>query len=32
VFVFSDYWRSLALVCAKLADCDSLDKGTFEIV
>ena len=31
-FVFSDYWRSLALVCSKMAADDSLDKENFALI
>ena len=30
--VFSDYWRSLALVCSKMAADDSLDKENFALI
>ena len=30
--IFGDYWRSLALVCSKMAAVDSLDKENFALI
>lgn len=31
-FVFGDYWRSLALICSRMAADDSLDKENFALI